>query len=147
MVVSVLFHLTFVSSTVCFFSPLSSFVLRPSSSCCVRGPLQWTVWILHVPTMASVWTGSATANPGGGGSTVSCPEPSAQTSATDTEPSYLTPGCAAATPTGWDPTAPWVSVGWHLGWHLGSCDGLPQNLESEEKTAPPVCSIPYCVVS
>lgn len=40
MVVSVLFHLTFVSSTVCFFSPLSSFVLRPSSSVLLLRP--WT---------------------------------------------------------------------------------------------------------
>lgn len=54
--------------------------------------------------------GSATASQAGEGSTVNCPEPSAQTSAMVMGPSYQTPGCAAVTLTGWDPIALWVSV-------------------------------------
>lgn len=72
--------------------------------------VQWTAWTRCVPTTASVWTGSATVSPAGVGSTVSSPEPSARTSATATAPSYQTPACAAATPTGWGPTAPWVNA-------------------------------------
>lgn len=72
--------------------------------------LQWIAWTRRAPTMASAWTESATASPAGGGCTASCPGPSAQTSVTATGPSYQTPASAAATPTGWDPTAPWVGA-------------------------------------
>lgn len=78
---------------------------------CTSSLMQWIVWIPRAPTMASVWTGSATASQAGGGSTASCPGPSAQTSATVTGPSSPTRGCAAVIPTGWDPTVPWVSLG------------------------------------
>lgn len=77
---------------------------------CISGLMQWIAWIRHVPTMASVWMGSATVSQAGEGSTASCLGPSAQTSATATGPSYQTLGCAAVTPTGWDLTALWVSV-------------------------------------
>lgn len=71
---------------------------------------QWIAWTRRAPTMASAWTESATASPAGGGCTASCRGPSAPTSATATGPSYQTPASAAATPTGWDPTAPWVGA-------------------------------------
>lgn len=54
--------------------------------------------------------GSATVSQAGEDSTANCPGPSAQISAMATVPSYQTLGCAAVTPTGWDPTAPWVSA-------------------------------------
>lgn len=73
--------------------------------------MQWIVWIPRVLTMASVWTGSATASQAGGASTVSCPGPSAQNNAMVTAPLFQRLGCAAAIPTGWDPTVPWVSLG------------------------------------
>lgn len=87
----------------------SVFLCILSPHWCISGLMQWIAWIQHVPTMASVWMGSATVSQAGEGCTVSCPGPSARTSAMATGPLYQTPGCAAVTPTGWDLTAPWVS--------------------------------------
>lgn len=89
---------------------------------CTSGLIQWIAWIRRVPTMASVWMGSVTVSQAGVGSTASCPEPSAQTSAMVMGPSYQTLGCAAVTPTGWDLTALWVGTTVGLVWLKESLD-------------------------
>lgn len=100
-----------VSVSLHLFVPVFSFFFFPfpTPSYLFGVLMQWIAWTRRVPTTASAWTESATASRGGEGSTANCPGPSARTSATATAPSSQTPACAAATPTGWGPTAPWVS--------------------------------------
>lgn len=106
-------NLTFFGFVGFFFSPPLFFLIKMDCLFiwCTSSLMQWIVWIPRAPTTASVWTGSATASQAGGGSTASCPGPSARTSATVTGPSSPTRGCAAVIPTGWDLTVPWVSLG------------------------------------